>query len=391
MTDLESKLDSKMNFALDEELVMIRDAAREFADNELVPRATGHDREEAIEPAVFEMLSELGFWGLTIPEAHGGSEMGNVALAVLLEELNRGCAATGVTVSVHSSLVCSPILKWGTEDQKAKWLPRLASGELIGAYSLSEAGSGSDAAALSATAVKDGDEWVLNGTKMWVTTGDRAGLVLAYVRTNPDVPNAKGITAFLVPTDNPGFRVGKHEKKTGLRGSATTEIIFENLRLGEDAVLGEVDRGFPIAMDTLDGGRIGIGAQAVGIGQACLDASIKYAGEREQFGKPIGAFQAIQSKLADMSARLDAARLMVHRAAWLRDRGESCNREAAQAKLLSSVAANFCADECLQIHGGAGYTDDFHVERLFRDARITEIYEGATDIQRIVIARSLLK
>lgn len=380
-----------MNFALGEELGMVRDAARDFADRELVPRATRHDREEKIEPAVFDLLSELGFWGLTVPEAYGGSEMGNLALAVLLEELNRGCASTGVTVSVHSSLVCSPLVKWGNEEQKRRWLPKLATGEVLGAYSLSEAGSGSDAAALSATAVRDGDGWVLNGTKLWVTTGEQAGLFLVYVRTNPDAPKAKGITAFLVPADTPGFRVGKHEKKTGLRGSATTELLLENVKLGADAVLGEVDRGFPIAMDTLDGGRIGIGAQGVGIGRACLEASIKYAGEREQFGKPIGAFQAIQFKIADMSARLDAARLMVHRAAWLRDRGESCNREAAQAKLLASTTANFCADECLQIHGGAGYTDDFHVERLFRDARITEIYEGATDIQRIVIARSLLQ
>ena len=379
-----------MDFALTEEQQLLRDMAKDFADNELVPRATQHDRQAKIDPEVFSKLAELGMWGLTVPEEYGGSAVGNLALAIILEELNRGCAATGVTVSVHNSLVCAPLVRFGTDEQKQQWLPKLASGEALGAYSLSEAGSGSDAAALRATATLDGDEWVLNGTKLWVTTGQEAGLVIAYMRSDQEAPKARGITAFLVPTDAPGFRVGKHEKKTGIRGSATTELIFENVRVPQSAVLGEVNRGFHIAMDTLDGGRIGIGAQAVGIGRACLEASLKYAQEREQFGKTIGRFQAIQWKLADMSTRLDASRMMVQRAAWKRDRGESCNREAAQAKLLASTTANYCADECVQIHGGAGYTDDFHVERLFRDARITEIYEGATDIQRIVIARSLL-
>jgi len=380
-----------LGFELDEELAMVRDTARDFADGVLAPLATKHDREESIADEVYQQLGELGFWGLTLPEEFGGAGMGNVALAVVLEELNRACAATGVAVSVHNSLLCAPLMKFGTDEQKAKWLPKLASGEAIGAYSLSEAGSGSDAAALAATAERDGDDWVLRGTKLWVTSGDRAGLFLVYVRTNPDLPKAKGITAFLVPGDAPGLKVGKHEKKTGIRGSATVEIILEDVRLGPDAILGEVDRGFPIAMDTLAGGRIGIASQAVGIGQACLDASIKYAKEREQFGKPIGYFQAIQHKVADMSARLEAARLLVRKAAWMRDRGMEVNRQSSEAKLLASQAANFCADETVQIHGGAGYTDDFHVERLFRDARITEIYEGATDIQRLVIARALLR
>ena len=380
-----------MDLQLTEELTLVRDMARDFADNELVPRATAHDREGRIEQEVFDKLAELGMWGLTVPEEYGGAGMSNVALTIVLEELNRGCAATGVTVSVHNSLVCAPIMKWGSEEQKKHWLPKLASGEMLGCYSLSEAGSGSDAAALRASAERDGDGWLLNGTKLWVTTGDCAGMVLVYLRSNQDVSKSKGISAFLVPTDAPGFRVGKSEKKTGIRGSSTVELVFENVKVGPEALLGEADRGFPIALDTLDGGRIGIAAQSVGIGQACLDASVKYAKEREQFGKPIGHFQAIQWKLADMSTRLDASRLLVRQAAWLRDRGDSCNREAAQAKLLASQTANFCADECVQIHGGAGYTDDFHVERLFRDARITEIYEGATDIQRLVIARSLLR
>lgn len=380
-----------MEFALSEELTLVRDMARDFAENELVPRATKHDRQGFIDPEVFTQLGELGMWGLTVPEEFGGAGLGNLALTLVLEEINRACASTGVTVSVHNSLVCSPIQKWGTAEQKKQWLPRLATGEILGCYSLTEANAGSDAAALRATAERDGDEWVLNGTKLWVTTGDKAGLVLVYVRTDPDAPKANGISAFLVPTDRPGFRVGKHEKKTGIRGSTTVELVFENVRVPTGSLLGEENRGFPIAMDTLDGGRIGIASQAVGVGRACLEASIKYAKEREQFGKPIGHFQAIQWKLADMSTQIDASRMLVHRAAWLRDRGDSCNREAAQAKLLASRAANFCADECLQIHGGAGYTDDFHVERLFRDARITELYEGVTDIQRIVVARSLLR
>jgi len=394
MTMTHSDIDAPaagLGFDLGEELSMVRDSARDFADGVLAPLATKHDREESISDDVYKQLGELGFWGLTLPEEYGGADLGNVALAVVLEELNRACASTGVAVSVHNSLLCAPLMKFGTDEQKAQWLPKLASGEAIGAYSLSEAGSGSDAAALAATAERDGDDWILRGTKLWVTSGDRAGLFLVYVRTNPDLPKAKGITAFLMPGDAPGLKVGKHEMKTGIRGSATVELILDDVRLGPECVLGEVDRGFPIAMDTLAGGRIGIASQAVGIGQACLDASIKYAKEREQFGKPIGHFQAIQHKLADMSARLEAARLLVRKAAWMRDRGMEVNRQSSEAKLLASQAANFCADEAVQIHGGAGYTDDFHVERLFRDARITEIYEGATDIQRLVIARDLLR
>ena len=382
---------SGLSFELGEELSMVQTAARDFADGVLLPLATKHDREAHIGDEVYRQMGELGFWGLTLPEEYGGSGMGSLALAIVLEELNRACAATGVAVSVHNSLLCAPLMKYGTAAQKQRWLPQLATGECLGAYSLSEAASGSDAAALRASARRDGDDWVLNGTKMWVTTGDRAGLFLTYVRTNPDVPKAKGISAFLIPREAPGVSIGKHELKTGIRGSATTEVILEDVRLPADAVLGEVDRGFPIAMDTLAGGRIGIGAQAVGIAQACLDASVKYAQEREQFGKPLGHFQAIQFKLADMSMKTEGARLLVRKAAWMRDRGMECNRESSEAKLAASLAANYAADEAVQIHGGAGYTDHFHVERLFRDARITEIYEGASDVQRIVISRALLR
>jgi len=379
-----------MDFTYDEELEMVRGMARDFAEKELFPRATKHDRQEAMDADIFEKLAELGFWGLTVPEEFGGAGMGNLPLAVVLIELNRGCASTGVTVSVHNSLIGAPLRKFGSEEQKAEWLPRLATGEIIGAYCLTEPDAGSDAAALRTSATVDGDDFILNGTKIWVTNGGIAGLYIVYARTNPDVSNSKGITAFLVPRDTEGLTVGKHELKTGIRGSSTTEIILENVRVPKTSVLGDVDRGFPIALDTLDGGRIGIAAQAVGIAEACLEASVKYAHERHQFDRPIGQFQAIQWKLSDMSTRIEAARLLTCKAAWQRDQGAFTNREAAQAKLFASQTANFCADEAVQIHGGAGYTDDFHVERLFRDARITEIYEGATDIQRLVIARQLL-
>jgi butyryl-CoA dehydrogenase len=379
-----------MDFALDQELTLVRDMARDFAEKELFPRAAKHDRQEHIDREVYAKLAELGFMGLTVPEEFGGSGLGNLALASVLIELNRGCASTGVTVSVHNSLVGAPLKRFGTKAQQQAWFPRLATGEVIGAYCLTEPNAGSDAAALRTAAVKQGGDYVLDGTKLFVTNGSEAGLFIVYARTDPSVSKANGISAFLVPRDTKGLRVGKKEKKTGIRGSSTTEVIFEGARVPAANLLGQENRGFQIAMDTLDGGRIGIAAQAVGIGQACLEASTKYAKERQQFGRPIGDFQAIQWKLADMSTQLEASRLLTLHAAWLRDQGEPCGQQAAQAKLFASKTANFCADEAVQIHGGAGYTDEFPVERLFRDARITEIYEGATDIQRIVIARKVL-
>jgi butyryl-CoA dehydrogenase len=378
-----------MDFALDETLTLVRDMARSYAEDEVMPRATAMDRAGAMDPVVLDKARELGLFGLTCPEAYGGAGMGNRALAIVLEEVNRACAATGVMISVHNSLLCSPIAKWGNEDQKRRFLPELASGARIGSYCLTEPNAGSDAASLRVSARVEGDHVVLNGTKIWVTNGGHAGLFLVYARTDAATTRAKGVSALIVPRELPGISIGKAEKKCGIRASSTTEVVFDNVRVPKENLLGPLHDGFPIAMDTLDGGRIGIASQAVGIARACLEAAVKYSKEREQFGKPIGEFQAVQWKLADMSTRIDAARLLVMKAAWLRDRGERCSREAAEAKLFASQTANFCADECLQIHGGAGYTDHFHVERLFRDARITEIYEGASDIQRIVIARAL--
>ncbi len=379
-----------MDFELSEDLTMVRDMARDFADKELRPRAKRHDAQGTLDPDLFPLIGELGLWGLTVPEEFGGAGLGNLELSVVLEELNRVCASTGVTVSVHNSLVGGPLNKFGTNVQRREWLPKLATGEILGAYCLTEANAGSDAGALRCQAMDEGDHFRVTGEKMWVTNAAWAGLFIVYVRTNNERAGAKGISALLVPADTPGLTVASPEKKCGIRGSATNVVQFEDVLVPKANLLGKLEEGFTIAMDTLDGGRIGIAAQAVGIGQACLDAAVKYSKEREQFGKPIGSFQAIQWKLADMSTQLEASRLLVRQAAWTRDRGEPCTLQSAQAKLLASRTANFCADECLQIHGGAGYTDDFHVERLFRDARITEIYEGATDIQRLIIARKLL-
>jgi alkylation response protein AidB-like acyl-CoA dehydrogenase len=373
-----------MDFELSEELQMIRDTAREYARAVAAPTADARDREHRFPTEEFKAAAELGFAGILVPEEHGGIGLGTLALALVVEEVSRGCASVGVTLSVHNSLVCSPLRRHGTEEQKAAWLPRLASGELLGAYALSEADAGSDAAALTCKAERDGDDWRLNGTKLWVTSGNEAGLVIVFARAE------EGVTAFLVDTTSDGFSVGKVEDKLGIRSSSTVELVLDNVAVPADCVLGEVGKGLRVAFDTLDGGRIGIAAQALGIGQASLDASIKYAGEREQFARPIASFQAIQFKLAQMSTDLEASRLLTWRAAVLRDQDRPHTREASQAKLAASELANRAADEAVQIHGGAGYTTEFPVARYFRDARITEIYEGTSEVQRIVIARNLL-
>ncbi|HTE04687.1 MAG TPA: acyl-CoA dehydrogenase family protein [Planctomycetota bacterium] len=373
-----------MDFELDEQLRLIRKTAREFADADVAPTADRRDREHAFPRAEFQAAAELGFAGMLVPEEYGGTALGTAALALVIEEVSRACASTGVTISVHNSLTCSPIVRHGTPEQKAQWLPRLATGELLGAYALSEANAGSDAAALRCKARRDGDRWVLDGAKLWITSGNEADLIIVFARAE------EGISAFLVPTDSKGFSVGKVEEKLGIRSSSTVEIVLDGVAVPAGNLLGSAGKGLQVAFDTLDGGRIGIAAQALGIAQASLDASIRYAGQREQFGVAIARFQAVQFKLAQVSADLAAARLMTWRAAWLRDHDLPHTLEAAQAKLLASQVANRAADEAVQIHGGAGYTTEFPVARYFRDARITEIYEGTSEIQRIVIARRLL-
>lgn len=379
-----------MDFELDEELRMIREAARDFARTTVLPGAAERDANESFPLDEFRAAAEMGFAGVTAPEAYGGAELGNVALALILMEINAACASTGVTISVHNSLACESLIQFGTERQKQEYLTKLTSGEWVGAYCLSEAGAGSDAAALSCAVGRDGEDFVIDGTKLWVTSADHAGMFIVFARTSREEKPSRGITCFVVRADAPGVRVSRKEDKLGLRASSTCEVVFDQVRVPASDVVGEVGQGFKVAMRLLDGGRIGIAAQAVGIARASLEASIKYAKERHQFGRPIAKFQAIQFKLADMFASIEAAELLTLRAAWLKDQGLPHGKEASAAKLLASQIANDCAREAVQIHGGAGYLVDFPVERYMRDARITQIYEGTSEIQKLVIARDLL-
>jgi butyryl-CoA dehydrogenase len=377
-------------FDLSEEERMIQQTAREFADTEIAPVAAENDEKGRFPREILKKLGELGFMGMLVPEKYGGAGLSNFCLVLALEEINRVCASTGVTMSVQNSLVCSPIIKYGSDEMKEKYLPRLATGEWLGAYALSEAEAGTDAGSIQARAVRDGDHYVFNGTKSWITTGADADVFIIMVKTDPS-QRAKGISAFVVERGAQGFSVGKKEDKLGLRASSTTELIFEDCRVPAKNILGNEGEGFKIALATLDGGRIGIGTQAVGIARACLDAAVAYANQREQFGKKIAEFQAIQWKIADMATQIDAARLMVYRASRLRDKNIPHTREAAMAKLFASEVANRAARDAVQIHGGAGYLKDFPVERFYRDARITEIYEGTSEVQRIVISRAVLQ
>ena len=381
-----------MNFTLSPEEALIQGTAREFADKELAPIAGKIDQQGQVPREILQKMASLGFLGMLTPETYGGVGLTNLALALVQLEINRACASTGVTMSVHNSLCQSPLLRFGSDEQKQKYLPRLAHGEWIGAYSLTEPVSGTDAAALITTATRDGDDYVINGTKNFVTNGGFADLFILFARTDPS-PTAKqtGISAFIVEKTWKGLTAGKAEKKMGIRGSSTTSLFFDSCRVPKANLLGKEGDGLKIALSTLDGGRIGIASQACGIAMACLDASIKYAKERRQFDRPIGDFQAIQWKIAEMATDIDAAKLLIYRAARMRDAGEPHTKEASMAKLFASTMVNKHANQAVQIHGGVGYIRDFPVERYFRDAKITEIYEGTSEVQRIVVARSLLK
>ncbi|MFO0982226.1 MAG: acyl-CoA dehydrogenase [Planctomycetota bacterium] len=377
---------------LSDELLSLQQTVREFAEREVRPHADRLDRTAEFPSEIVRKAAAIGLLGLCTAEEYGGTNMGNLASSIAVEELSRVCASTGVTVSVHNSLVSVPLGKFGSDVVKRKYLPKLATGELLGAYALSEPNAGSDAANQETRAEKRGDRYLLNGTKLWVTSGDHAGVIIIFARTSREASSrAKGITAFMVEKDFKGFSVGTKEDKLGIRASSTCELILQDCEVPEENVLHQVGDGFRVAMDTLDGGRIGIASQAVGITQACLEASIKYAKERQQFNQPIGNFQAIQWKIADMATQLSAARMLTRRAAWLRDQHRPCATEAAMAKLFASRLANWAADEAVQIHGSAGYSTEYPVERYFRDARITEIYEGTTEIQRLVIARHMMQ
>ncbi len=379
-----------MKFELTEEQTILRDAVREFAQNEVAPRAAELDRTGEFPLDLIRQCGELGLMGVTVPEEYGGAGMDSVSYCLAVEELSRCCASTGVIVSVNNSLVCDPLLFAGTEDQKKRFLAPLANGEKIGCFGLTEPEAGSDAARQRSTAVLDGDHYVLNGNKIFITNGEVADIAIVFVMTDR-TQGVKGITTFIVEKGTPGFSIGPAEKKLGINASGTAELIFEDCRIPRDQMLGEEGRGFKIAMKTLDGGRIGIAAQAVGIARAALEESVRYSKEREQFGKPIGAFQALSWMMADMATEIDAARLLTHRAAYAKDNAPRFSSEAAMAKLFASETAMRATNKGIQIHGGYGYSKDFPMERFFRDAKITEIYEGTSEIQRLVISSTLLR
>jgi len=377
-----------MDFELSPEQREIQALAREFAAAEIEPHAAEWDREHRFPTEVFSKLAELGLMGVCVPDEYGGAGADFLSYILVLEELSRADAGVGVTVGVHTSAATLPILTFGTDEQRSRFVPPLARGELIGAFALTETESGSDAGSLRTAAEANGDGWRISGTKQFISTAEYAGTFLLFARTDPDTPGARGVSAFILDADH--IRVTGHEEKLGLNSSVTNSIAIENAEVGPDRLLHEEGKGFTVAMATLDGGRIGIGAQALGIAQAAFDFARNYALERKQFGKAIAEFQAIQWKLADMATEIDAARLLVYRAAWRKQQGLSHTEEGAKAKLFASETARRTTGEAIQVLGGYGYTKEFPVERYYRDAKITEIYEGTSEIQRLVIARSIL-
>ncbi len=379
---------STMDELYTEDQRMIRDAARAFATEMLAPNAAQWDHDAHLPDAIVAQLGELGLLGMIVPQELGGSYTDYVAYALAMEEVAAGDAACATMMSVHNSVGCGPILGFGTPAQKDRWLADMAAGRVIGAFCLTEPHAGSEANNLRTRAELRDGKWVLNGAKQFVTNGQRAGVAIVFAMTDPEA-GKRGISAFLVPTDTPGFIVGKPEKKMGIRASDTCPITFENCAIPEENLLGNRGEGLKIALSNLEGGRIGIAAQALGIARAAFDKARRYAGERVQFGKPIAEHQAIQQKLADMAVQINAARLLVHHAAKLRTAGLPCLSEASQAKLFASEMAERVCSDAIQIHGGYGYLVDYEVERHYRDARITQIYEGTSEVQRMVIARQL--
>ena len=378
-----------MKFELTEEQRLFREMVREFAAREVAPLAKQVDEEGIFPQETVKKMGELGLMGVAIPTEYGGAGSDNVCYAIGMEEIARACASTSVVMSVNNSLVADALYKFGSEVQKQRYLIPLAGGTLLGCFALSEPGAGSDASAQQTLVTREGDVFVLNGTKNFITNALEADLALVFATVDRGL-RAKGVCAFLVEKSTPGFTITKVEKKLGLKGTSCCQVVFEDCRVPADNLLGEVGQGFKIAMVTLDAGRIGIAAQAVGIAQAALDISLRYAKERVAFDQPIASFQAIQWMIADMAVQIEAARLLTYRAAWRKDKGLQHTKESAMAKLFASETANRAATKALQIHGGYGYLYDFPAQRLFRDARITEIYEGTSEIQRLVIAHQLL-
>ncbi|ADG07882.1 acyl-CoA dehydrogenase [Kyrpidia tusciae] len=379
-----------MEFVLTKEQEQMREAVRAFAEEVVAPGAAERDEQESFDRGIFDKMAELGLAGIPWPEEYGGAGLDMLTYVITVEELSRVDASAGVTISAHTSLASWPIYRFGTEEQKRKYLRPLAEGTKIGAYGLTEPGAGTDAANLRTTAVREGDHYVLNGSKIFITNGGEADIYVVFATTDREKRH-RGISAFILEKGMPGFHFGKKEKKMGLRSSPTMELVFDNCIVPAENRLGEEGFGFKIAMMTLDGGRNGIAAQAVGIAQGALEAAVAHAKEREQFGKSIGQFQAIQFKLADMATRVEAARLLTYQAAWLEDRGLPYGKASAMAKMYASDTAMYVTTEAVQIFGGYGYIREYPVERFMRDAKITQIYEGTNEVQRMVVARELLR
>ena len=380
---------TRMQLELSEQQKMIRNMVREFAEKEVGPIAAELDKTGEYPTKTLEKMAKLGLLGVIIPPAYGGAGLDTISYSIVVEELSRKCASTGVITSVHNSLAAWPIMKYGTEEQKKKYLPILAKGEKIGAFAGTEPNAGSDLAAMKTTAVLKGNHYIMNGDKTFITSGPKAGIIIVFAVTDKNA-GTKGLSAFIVESSFKGFKVGSIFEKLGINASQTSELLFENMEIPKENLLGKEGDGFKIALSTLDGGRIGIASQAVGIAQAALDESITYSKQREQFGKPICKNQAIQWMIADMATRIEAARYLVYNAAYWKDKGERISKHAAMAKLYASETAMDAVIKAVQIHGGYGYTKEYMVERLFRDAKITEIYEGTSEVQRMVISGSLL-
>jgi alkylation response protein AidB-like acyl-CoA dehydrogenase len=377
-------------FQPDDHQRLVQETARKYTQESLVKVAAQLDREGRFPAEQLRELAELGMMGVNVPEEYGGAQAGSVAYALAMIEIAQGCASTAVTMAV-TNMVAETIVKFGTPEQRRRYVPELTSGRFAaGSFALSEPSGGSDAAALRTSARRDGNSWILDGEKQWITSGDRAGVIIAWARTRPE-KGSRGISAFLVEGGQPGLRVGKHEDKMGLRASTTVSLSFEDMRLRADQLIGEEGHGFPIAMSALDGGRISIAAQAVGVSIAALRASVSYANERRAFGRPIGEFQAIRFMLADCDTQIEAARLLTLTAAALKEDGRPFSRQCSMAKVFATEGANRICDAAVQIHGGYGYIDEFPVERHYRDIRASTIYEGTSEVQRLVIARDLLQ
>jgi hypothetical protein len=377
-----------MDFDLTDEQQLIRQTAREFTEKEIVERAKQNARNHHFDLDLVKKIADQGYLGAIVPREYGGAGLDYLSYGLVVEEIGRGCSAVRTVISVQTSLVCSAILKWGTEEQKLHYLPKLCSGEWLGCFGLTEPDTGSDAAKQRTRARKTDSGWVINGAKMWISMGDYAKLALIFAQTDPELGH-RGLGCFLVDTDQDGFKPQPIEHKMGLHASDTASISLEDVEVAEDGVLGEIGDGFKVAMSALDSGRYSVAAGCVGICQGCVDESVKYAKEREQFGVPIASFQLVQAMIADMVLKTDASRMLVWRAGWLKDKGAPNTLETSIAKLHSTEAAVWCANTAIQVHGGAGYVDDHPVERYFRDARVTTLYEGTSQIQKLIIGRGM--